>query len=237
MNRIAQLLSRLLGPLREFGWSEGTLYFAARLLQATTFNRCRIVRYQIVAQPIPAAPAPISASASTTLIELIAPEDPRRLDFPRPKSVIEARFAAGCRCLMATVKGRFAGFIWIANNRYDEDEVRCRYVLAAPGVSVWDFDVYVEPEFRIGRTFSRLWESANRMLAAEGVRWSFSRISSFNLASIRSHARLGTQCVQTVTFLCLWDTQFSFSPRKPFLTVCRSDTGKPEILLPAPESP
>ena len=100
-----------------------------------------------------------------------------------------------------------------------------RFVLGEPEVSVWDFDVYVEPRLRLGRTMARLWDEAYRRWYAQGVRWSFSRISAFNSRSMLSHARMGAHRIGMATFLSAGNWQISISsiaPRLHFSTHARS---------------
>lgn len=176
------------------------LYGLHRLLQKTTGGRAAIVPYLLVAQPVGnSALASIKATPGF-VVQRVGPDHPLLAAFPRPAEVNAQRFADGAECFAATVNGQFAGHIWIARYRYVEDEVRCVYEISDPALGVWDYDVYVEPRFRIGRTMGRLWKAVDDALAAEGVKWSFSRINRFNSASVKSHQRLGAVSVGRVTF-------------------------------------
>jgi hypothetical protein len=208
-------MDRLRRWLREFGLRITLLYALHRLLQAASGGRWRVVPYRFYAQPIGRAGTPALRPDSTTWIGPLTPGHPLVPALPRPPSVIAARFAAGSRCYAATVKNNFAGTIWLARGHYDEDEVRCRYQLTDVAASAWDYDVYVAPAFRLGRTMARLWQHVDTLLAAEGVRWSFSRISMFNPASIASHARLGARPVGWAVFLCLGGLQLAVASTRP----------------------
>jgi hypothetical protein len=232
---VKRMWASVAAPFAELGAVDGLYYLAGRSIEKFSRGSCRLFRYRLVAQPVPPVGKGAPLPSGKTVIGLVNAGDPICSVFPRPASVIQARFGAGHRCLVAKVGGRFAGFIWIARDHYDEDEVRCRFVLTDPERSAWDFDVYVEPEFRLGRTFARLWEAANRLIADEGVRWSFSRISAFNAGSARSHARFGAQVLQTATFIRLGRVQFTFSLAAPFLHVGWRDEHGPEILLAPPK--
>jgi hypothetical protein len=193
------------------GGCNGSLYVLGRLLSRVSGGRWRLVKYEVVAQPIGGQP-PMRPDAGTTLTWVDA-ADPLCAAFPRRPAVIARRFAAGGRCLVAQVKGQFAGFLWIQNDQYEEDEVRCTYRLGDPARAVWDFDVYVAPRYRLGRTLARLWNAADQTLAAEGVGWSLSRISSFNPESLSAHARLGTVTVARLFFLCAGRRQWAWQWR------------------------
>jgi hypothetical protein len=137
--------------------------------------------------------------------------------FPRPQAVIEWRYRSGYICFAATIKDHFAGFLWLSFGHYFEDEVRCQYELTNTRNCAWDFDVYVDPAFRMGRTFSRLWDTANHYLADRGIIWSLSRISAFNAMSLRSHSRLGAIQIHTATFICCGPFQLAWFNTRPFL--------------------
>ena len=70
------------------------------------------------------------------------------------------------------------GYLWLKLQGYEEDEVRCRYVPVPERGTAWDFDIYVAPPYRMGRTFTRMWIAANDFLRSNGIEWTLSRISS-----------------------------------------------------------
>lgn len=229
-------LKKIIGNFAELGWLDGFLYLVARGLETLSGHRARLLRYYLVAQPVPPkAESKLRASANS-LVTFIRHGDPLVASFPRPPVVIRKRFCDGNLCLAAHSGERFSGFLWLARGAYDEDEVRCRYELARPEQSAWDYDVYVEPDFRIGRSFARLWDAANRYLVAEGVRWSFSRISAFNPASLQSHSQLGIRRLFSATFLCLGPVQITFAGIAPFLHVSFSEHARPTLRLHPPRT-
>lgn len=219
---------------KDMGLRDGAWYVLTRALEALSGGHVRLVKYYLVAQPIgQPASKPMRPDAATTLLS-VAAGDACEADFPRPPAVLARRRAAGARCTAALVRGEFAGFIWIQRGRYEEDELRCTYVLDDPLRSVWDYDVYVEPKYRVGRTMARLWSHVDAELAASGVRWSFSRISAFNPASLASHARLGTVRCGSALFLCAGPLQLSWLPRFPWLHGSLSDSRAPRLHLRPP---
>ncbi len=228
----ASPLARIADTLRSLGTLNGLLYLASRALEGASGGRARIVKYLLVAQPV-AVGAALRPDANTRIRDCAA-GDPLEADFPRPPRVIAARHAAGAQCLVATVKERFAGFLWLQRNRYEEDEVRCSYVLADPASCVWDFDVYVEPAFRNGRTMARLWQAANERLLAEGVRWSCSRISTFNAASLAAHRRLGAQPIGNALFVVIGPLQLALLSGAPFVHLSLTPSQRPRLALRPP---
>ena len=73
------------------------------------------------------------------------------------------------------------------------------------------------PQYRLGLGFLGVWHGANEMLAPQGVRYTFSRLTRFNLASRRAHAHLGWKRVGVGLFLQLWGVEFMASSVAPYV--------------------
>ncbi|MDT3670690.1 MAG: GNAT family N-acetyltransferase [Aromatoleum sp.] len=227
------MIGRLTSAIRQLGAIDGVLYLAHRALGMLSSDRAGIFRYYLVAQPVPDAPPPAKAAARSA-VSLIDAQDPLCASFPRPPHVIAKRFRDGNLCFASRSGERISGFLWLANDAYEEDEVRCLYRLEQPEQSAWDYDVYVEPEYRLGRTFVRLWEAANRHLATEGVRWSFSRISGFNPGSLQVHRKLGIRRLFSATFVRVGPVQITFAGASPYIHVSLSARTRPTLRLSPP---
>jgi len=200
-------------------------------MQAVSGGRACLIRYYVVAQPVPKPFVPICRLSETEKVYEAGPEDALVGFFPRPREVIASRFERGHVCLLAAKNDTFAGFLWFARERYDEDEVHCRFVLTEPESCVWDYDVHVEPHFRMGRTFARLWDAANQRFADSGIEWSCSRISTFNRQSLQSHQRLGIHKMHTLTFICVGLFQVSLLSCKPYIRLSWNGRGCPTVLI------
>ena len=218
-----QVFARLTDPFQRMGFGGGLYYLAVRALSRLSGDRIKMIRYHFVAQPVPADAGPVRTSERSP-IRQIGVDDPLVAQFPRSGKVLARRFGNADECFAAQVGDRFAGYLWLAYAHYDEDTVRARYILDDPTRSAWDYDVYVDPDFRMGRTFSRLWSAANHHLAQKGVRWSFSRIDAANPASLDSHRQLGVQLLHSATFLLVGRWQLTLASIQPFIHV----SGKPE---------
>ena len=200
-------------------------------MQAVSGGRAYLIRYFVVAQPVPKPFVPVCRLSETDKGYEAEPEDALVGYFPRPRKVISSRFERGDVCLVATIKGVFGGFLWFARKCYDEDQVYCRFVLAEPESCVWDYDVYVEPHFRMGRTFARLWDAANQIFAECGIEWSCSRISAFNRQSLQAHGHLGILKLHTLTFICIGPLQLSIFSCKPYVQLSWNGRGCPTVFV------
>jgi hypothetical protein len=222
--------SRLRSAFDTFGPVDASLFLAGRALEKLSGGRCRIQKYILVAQPVPAEPAQTAPGRSASMeIRSIGPDEASRLDWPRPREVIERRFAEGATCVAAFIKGRLAGFQWVSARPYEEDELRTLFVPLPPGRAAWDFDIWIAPEYRLGRVFIRLWEATNLRLRSAGVEWSMSRISAFAPESLRSHARLEARRLGSCVYLILGFLQISLLPCRPFVHVGLSARSRPVV--------
>jgi hypothetical protein len=231
------MLGKLSALRRELGWREGSLYLLDQALARASGGHARLIRYVIVAQPVGRPGATAMRPDRSTHVEPVPAGHPLTAQFPRPAEVISRRYASGARCVSASVGGSFAGYLWWQGDTYEEDEVHCRYRLEGPQRCTWDFDVYVEPRYRAGRMLARLWAAADTQFAADGVRWSFSRIASSNRASLAAHARLGAVERCRAAFLLLGPLQFAWLPGWPWLRLSIGHIGRPELRLRSPDDP
>lgn len=212
------ILRRILSPFREFGTIAGLLYLADRALSSLS-PRLRVYAYELMVQPIPDQPLLAPRRASSIEVREISPDDPALAAMPVPAAVIAARRRQQATCLGAFKKGELIGYMWFSPRQYEEDEVRCTYLLDPPAQSVFDYDFYIFPEHRMGRGFASLWDGANAHLRARAVGQTFSRVSRFNLASRRAHAHLGGTRLGSAVFLMLGPVQLTVASVSPYLHV------------------
>jgi hypothetical protein len=230
-----ELFDDFVGVIREMGWTDGLLYLGARIVSVVSKGRIDFRKYYFVSQPVPhnsLLPAGRGQGIEVTRIDR---QHPLVAQFPRPKSIVDRRFANGADCFLATKGDQFIGFLWLQRGEYWEDEVRCRFSPQPTSQSIWDFDVYVEPEFRYSLAFVRLWDVANEFLRDTKVRWSVSRISAFNTGSINSHLRLGTFPIASACFLSGRRWQVLVSGTRPFFHFSRHPGQVPQLRLAADE--
>ncbi|MGZ3181043.1 MAG: hypothetical protein ACXU8N_01265 [Telluria sp.] len=217
--------SQLRQLCRELGRPDACWYLCAAVLRRLSGGRLNLYRYRFVAQPLAAVPAAGPRGAALA-VRPLAP--PLRADaLGRPQAVLDARVRQGARCLGAYAGGELAGYLWYCAGAYQEDEVRARYF--TPPRAVWDFDVHVFPRHRLGVTFPCLWHEAARRLQRSGASWSLSRISAFNAASRRAHARLGALDIGSAVFVRGRRWQWMVASLPPYVHFSRADAAFPRL--------
>jgi hypothetical protein len=217
--------------LREFGLFAGLLYTIDRLFSRLS-TELRLYVYQLMVQPIPDRPLLSARFTKQLEIREIGRGDPEVALMPARPEIKESRFRQNAICLGAFHKGRFIGFIWFCFGAYEEDEVRCTYVLPAGDRAVFDFDLYLFPEHRMGIGFIGLWNGANEFLRNRGVRFSFSRLTRFNVASRRAHDHLGWKRVGNAIFLRAWGLEFMVATVSPYLHISLAKSQRVRLRLP-----
>lgn len=185
------MLRRVKEKLRTLGWADTLAFVAARMVSRFSFGAARLVKYYFVAQPVPSEPHALAGSVGSTRYYVALSEDAVLMQAPRPLAVYRDRFAQKARCVVAARGNELAGFIWLCPQTYREDDVRCNYSWAPAAIAEWDFDVYIDPQLRMGRLFARLWERAHAQLRTDGIVWTLSRVDAFNAESLAAHRKLG----------------------------------------------
>jgi hypothetical protein len=212
------MLRRVIGPFKEFGLLAGALYVVDRLLRSLS-PRLGLYVYELMVQPITGkALLPPNLTKNLQFAE-IGRGHPDIALMPAREDIKAQRFEQGARCLGVYRKGKLIGYIWFSFGQYEEDEVRCTYELVDVARSVFDFDLYVLPEHRMGIGFMAIWHGANEYLRERGVHYTFSRLTRFNVASRRSHAHLGWRCSGRAVFLKAWSLEAMFATVSPYVAL------------------
>lgn len=228
-----RLLPRLLDSLRQLGWLDTALLILSRLLASASGGHWLLHKYRFVAQAV--APGSLcmgrGQAYSARLCHALADLPPGGP--PRPAAALAARYAQGAVCLVLLrgtelADSELAGYAWLLRGACQEDEVRARFVLPDPASS-WDCDVWIAPAERAGLAFARLWEEVNAVLHLDHVRWTCSRISAFNPASLHAHARIGTVRLGTATFLRCAGWQWMFASVAPYFHLSRAPASFPSL--------
>jgi hypothetical protein len=231
MIAITRRKNALAQMLQQWGWFNLGLFVLNRIIVTLSRGSWRLYRYHLIAQPVPSAALLPSGRGKKIEIRLIDEQDEVIGQFPRPAEAIRERFRQGAKCLVAFKEGQFVGFLWLLLGSYQEDEVRARYTPLPKERAAWDFDVYVEPDCRLGFTFLRLWDEANKFLTDKGISWSCSRISAFNTGSLNAHAHFGTLSLGSAIFFYAGRCQVTIASIPPYFHLSSYPGSFPEFRL------
>ena len=226
-------LKNIRNTFRELGRLNGFLYLIARVLNRCN-RRCNLYKYYLVAQPVSSTPRLSGQRGKSVVVQQVGRDHPALQQLDRPVNTLEQRFAQGSICLGAFKDTELLGYIWLHFSAYPEDEVRSCFQPEPSGATAWDFDIFIAPKHRLGYTFARLWDEADALLRARGVRWSLSRISAFNPASLTSHARMGLQPAGSVIYVVLFRYQFMLATVRPYLHIALTASSYPTVIVHAP---
>lgn len=223
---------KVVGPFKEFGFAAGGLYALDRVLRRIS-PRLGLFVYELMVQPITGEPMlPANLAKNLKFIEIGRGHPDINL-MPARSEIKQSRFNQGAICLGVYRKDALIGYIWFCLRSYEEDEVRCTYVLADPAHSVFDFDLYVFPEHRMGIGFMAIWHGANAYLHERGIKYTFSRLTRFNLPSRRSHAHLGWKCAARAVFLQAWRIEVMLASVFPYISITWAPSQRTRLLLAA----
>lgn len=175
----------LASAFEELGLVGFLSYGAARLSRRLPGVSWR--RYRLIAVPRSAMPAMPRGHSGRVLDRSEIDANAAALDIPQ--AAITHRSKQGMTCLGVWRGDRLLGVNWVMAAPFIEDEVPVRFV--PPAGCAWDTGLYLRPEERGGRAFAALWATTAAWLGEEGLDWSASRIADHNMASWRSHLRLG----------------------------------------------
>jgi hypothetical protein len=187
--------------------------------------------YELMVQPIPDAPLLPERFSKGLEIREIRRGAPEVALMPARPDIKESRYDQGAICLGAYRNETLIGYLWLRFGGYEEDEVRCTYLLSPSECSVFDFDLYIFPEHRMGLGFVGIWNGVNKYLRERGIKFTFSRLTRFNLPSRRAHAHLGWKRVANAVFLLAWNVEVMFATVAPFVHVAAGQNSRVRLAL------
>ncbi len=226
------MFSKIKQSYRELGSFDTPLYIINKVLSKLTFNTLGLHKYYITRQPVTATPNLPLTKGQDIEVRLLTIDDPAIAELDRPLLTLQQRFLNGGQCFAAFKKGVLAGNLWLNFDQYQEDEVRCRYILPAAGHAAWDYDVFVMPKYRFSYVFAKLWDKANSIMTERSISYVYSRINYYNIASLQSHKRLGSKIYGTVYFINIGSVQLMFSRHfRPFVKLSWRQTDFPALYI------
>lgn len=226
------MLNKIKTNIRLSGWWVTLAYILHRLLSKLP-KRSGCYLYFIYEQPLKLpVPTKVQRPVNNRLSYHWYQEfDQVQQQLPRPIEVLKERFSQQTQCLLVHQDNEVAGCAWFAQQQYLEDEVRCTFDFSQLSESVWDYDIYVFPKYRLSRLFMRMWKHAEETLYSQGFTRSLSRITAYNIQSIKSHEHLGAKKLSWICFINILGGQLMFSPMAPYLHLSLSKQSQPRVII------
>jgi len=222
-----------LNDIRSIGWLGWLAYAADRALSSVSARRIRLTSLWFYAQPVCQIPTIASRETDHIEVRVVTQDDIPEAAYGRPPGAVTERFVHGSICIAATNGTELAGFMWLEFKKLRERLVRCDFVPAPCGKACWDFDFFVEPKYRLGRTFGRLWSHAKAHLEERGVETTLSWIAFDNAPSQRAHERMGARRAGWAVILTAWALQIVVTSARPHFDLCIGKTRRTRLVVEA----
>lgn len=206
------------------GFAGWLAYATDRVLSKVSSGRVRFLALRFFLQPLPAKPlAPIRGGDPVSVMPITEGAF-EAAAFGRPPEAIRDRYRDGSICIAATRDEELLGFMWLQRGTLRERVVRCHMEAEPKDKVVWDYDFFIQPRYRLGRLFGRLWDTASDLLRSQGIGGTVSWIRLENRASEKAHARLGAKRIGWASFLTLGGYQLMLASFRPYVSLTRPGT-------------
>lgn len=222
-------MRELRSDIRLMGLAGYVSYTLDRILQKSSNGKIKFLALRFYLQPVPANNLVATRENDPVRVAPIRSDTLDPDSFGRPTDAIVERFASGSLCIAATRNEELLGFMWIQQGVLRERLVRCLMQAEPCSRVAWDYDFFIQPRYRLGRLFGRLWDAASSSLRDLGVDATVSWIRVENRASEQAHMKLGARRIGWAAFLSFFERQLMVSSFKPF--VCYSKPGQDAKLL------
>lgn len=163
------------------------------------YDRFYVLHYRVR----PGELSPIVSRLSGIVVRPAVAADIDRLQVMAPRGdEYSARMAGGNVGLIADDGGRVAGMIWLKQSdvHYEEDVA---YPFTLPEKSGWQYDLFVDPAYRLRGVWIQLEEALIAHVAARGISDLFGLTKALNKPSVNAHVRYGYTIIEEIITLRL----------------------------------
>jgi hypothetical protein len=151
--------------VKEIGWINTFLYYSNRILKAFLGSRVQIVKYYLLVQKVRDVSILSHSRGNNINVVEVSADNAVRNQFPH-RDKIEFRYQQGAHCLCAYKNEEFIGYHWLSLGHYLDDNIRAKFLLLPEEKAAWNFDLYINPEHRLGFAFAKIWDETHKL------RWS-----------------------------------------------------------------
>lgn len=230
------MLRKIRSLFAEIGILPALVYGADRILLRMTGGRVKLHLCYFMTQPVPEKGLLPARMPRAVSVAPIRPDDLGDGELPLTPELLRSRLDRGVVCLGAYKNERLIGFHCLSFGSHDDEQYRARFQPGPAGRAVWDFDIYILPSQRGGLSFAFLWDGVFDFLRSRDIRWLTSYIAATNVASLKSHLRMGAIKLGSVIFLRIGSLQLVFSDCPPYVHASFADSARPAFRLEAPET-
>lgn len=208
---------RFRSDIRQMGLAGWLFYALDRALNRVSNGRIGILALRFYLQPLPNERLVAVRENDPVRVGPITPASLDLTAFGRPIDAIHERFEAGSMCIAALREDELLGFMWLQQGTLKERLVRCDMRVEPSSQVVWDYDFFIQPRYRLGRLFGRLWDAAATALHAQDIQATVSWIRLENRASEQAHRRLGARRIGWAIFLSTFGRETMIASFAPYL--------------------
>ncbi len=230
------MLDKIKSLVADIGITPAAVYSINRLFNLLTRGGMKIELYYFITQPVlnkRLIPERLRGSIDVRSVQAI---DLKELEIPLTVELLENRNKKGIICLGIYENDSLMGYHCFSFGTHDDELYRARFDVGPTGEAVWDFDIFILPEYRGGLGFAILWDGVFEYLRDRKINWLTSYIAATNKASLRSHLRMGSFALGKVIFIQVWMLQIVFSTRFPRFHASFTDLRKPIFYLAPPST-
>jgi len=121
--------------------------------------------------------------------------------------IMSARYESGDRCIIATCDGKIVGYEWFSVRRQNIED-RYLYKITIPDDSIYCYDAYIKPEYRISGIWIRFKNCIRDLLIASGRTNIITMVDYNNVMSLNTHLRFGFRAYKRVVAMRFFGAVF-----------------------------
>ena len=226
------MFAKLTALQAELGTLNALIYAADRALRLLSRNRASLSYLHLMAQNVRVDSILPDGRGSSIIVREVTVDDIEQQHWACGRDLAKARVSRGIIGLLAFLRDRCVGYIWISLGNYQDELLPIEFVPAPAGASAWSLDLFIHPDHRRSFAFPRLWAAVFALMRERQLAWMMSGVSATNRLSIASHESLGAVRVGSVAVLVFGRLAVVLQPRKPRLTMAWAR--RPQIIVQAP---
>ncbi len=186
--------------------------FLRILVEKITFHAVQIRKFHLLAY----AGCPAGNGRGPGLVRKGEPSDiagMAMLEGSGKQKIFEERFRAGEHCTVAEYNGKIIGYEWYSSSSYHIEQ-RYFYTVAIPENSIYAYDAFIRPDYRISGIWVRFKQHIGEEMRKLNRVRIITLIDSDNKLSLNTHTRFGYAPFKSVMLVKVAGKRY-FSEKSP----------------------